>query len=294
MTEEIIAIAEQKTELTAGEMLRNARTMGRRKREIQTIAKQLCIREEFLEALEEGNYTVIPEVVYILGFARNYAMELGLNPDEIIAKIKREMGLEPDMAAAATEDERHVNDARTGAGLRFLKNGVFESGRNFVVRNWKWVAGGLGALIVMIVAAFLIFSGNDNGAVDVPTETAPSVVTSEILGAVKEPAYKVPVRERFDIENAKTGSVVIQATAESWVRIEDARGKSIFSRVLVPGDVYFMPAGDKYKGTFGNAGGVDVWVNGELAPAVGADHTRVTGISMAPDSLMKKKAEKSE
>jgi cytoskeletal protein RodZ len=80
-------------ELTAGEMLRNARTTGRRKREIPTIAKQLCIREEFLEALESGNYNVIPEMVYILGFARNYAMELGLNPDEIVEKIKKEMGI---------------------------------------------------------------------------------------------------------------------------------------------------------------------------------------------------------
>ena len=40
--------------MTAGEMLRNARTTGRRKREMQTIAKQLCIREDFLQALEYG------------------------------------------------------------------------------------------------------------------------------------------------------------------------------------------------------------------------------------------------
>ena len=77
-------------EMTAGEMLRNARTTGRRKREIGTIAKLLCIREEFLTALEEGNYRVIPEDVYILGFARNYAIELGLDPDEVINKWKRE------------------------------------------------------------------------------------------------------------------------------------------------------------------------------------------------------------
>ena len=83
-------------EMTAGEMLRNARTTGRRKRELPTIAKQLCIREEFLDALENGNYNAIPETVYILGFARNYAMELGLNPDEIVAKIKKEMGLTSD------------------------------------------------------------------------------------------------------------------------------------------------------------------------------------------------------
>ena len=73
--------------MTAGEMLKNARTTGRRKREISTISKLLCIREEFLTALEEGNYRVIPEDVYILGFARSYAVELGLNPDEVILQL---------------------------------------------------------------------------------------------------------------------------------------------------------------------------------------------------------------
>ena len=92
MTEEITEV-QMNPEMTAGEMLRVARTTGRRKREIQTIAKQLCIREEFLQALEDGDYTALPETVYILGFARNYAMELGLDPDLIVAKIKRELGI---------------------------------------------------------------------------------------------------------------------------------------------------------------------------------------------------------
>ena len=48
-------------ELTAGQMLHNARTTGRRKREIPTIAKQLCIREEFLEAWEKGDYVFLKE-----------------------------------------------------------------------------------------------------------------------------------------------------------------------------------------------------------------------------------------
>ena len=87
--ENVDVVVETPAPMTAGEMLRNARTTGRRKREIPTISKQLCIREEFLEALENGQYDVIPEPVYILGFARNYAMELGLNPDEVVAKIKQ-------------------------------------------------------------------------------------------------------------------------------------------------------------------------------------------------------------
>ena len=93
------------TNMTAGEILRMARTTGRRKREIQTIAKQLCIREEFLTALEDGNYTLLPETVYILGFARNYAMELGLDPDMIVNKVKSELGIEPTSEVTITNDD---------------------------------------------------------------------------------------------------------------------------------------------------------------------------------------------
>ena len=127
-------------EMTAGEMLRNARTTGRRKREISTIAKQLCIREEFLQALENGNYTFIPELVYILGFARNYAMELGLNPDEIVAKIKQELGVVSD---CATSDE---DDGLATPKVQKQKNdttsvGFFARAIAFAKKYWMWFTG---------------------------------------------------------------------------------------------------------------------------------------------------------
>ena len=47
MAEEIQEVQEIRNDanMTAGEILRAARTTGRRKREIPTISKQLCIRE---------------------------------------------------------------------------------------------------------------------------------------------------------------------------------------------------------------------------------------------------------
>lgn len=277
MTENITE--QNNVEMTAGEMLKNARTTGRRKREIQTVAKQLCIREEFLEALEKGDYTFIPEVVYILGFARNYAMELGLDPDEIVAKIKREMGLVPDCASASDDDAKSeggcvVADSAKGAGF-------FIRVKRYIVRNWKWFAAAVVALALIVVGIVIIFTHRDS----VEVAQMPDVVASAPVVAA-EPEYNAPVRERFGTENREKADVILQAIGESWVKIEDGRGNTVFSRVLVPGDVYYVPVGDKYKGTFGNAGGVDVWVNGKLAPKVGADHTRKTGFSMAPGSLM--------
>ena len=97
------------------------------------------------------------------------------------------------------------------------------------------------------------------------------------------------MRERFGTDNRDKSDVVLQASQESWVKVEDGRGNTVFSRVLVPGDIYYVPSGDKYKATFGNAGGIDIWVNGKLAPDAGADHARKSGISLSPKNLMASK-----
>ncbi len=277
MTENINT--EAQNEMTVGEILRNARTTGRRKREIQTISKQLCIREEFLQALEDGKYDVIPETVYILGFARNYAMELGLDPDEIVVKLKREMGLVSD-ANEDEEEEKAANVSVTddaGQENKFIR--IIKQCGKFIHKNWLWFTIGVIA-VVAIVLSILLIGGSD-------TDTAAldnSVVTQ--VETVVEPEYTVEVRERFGTENAESASIILQATQESWVKIEDARGNTVFSRVLVPGDIYYVPSGNGYKAVFGNAGGMDVWVNGVLAPKQGADHVRVADIAMTPERLL--------
>lgn len=282
MTEEIEvteAVVEVPTEMTAGEMLRNARTTGRRKREIITIAKQLCIREEFLEALENGNYNAIPETVYVLGFARNYAMELGLNPEEIVEKIKKEMGLLTDCAA----DDEDVS----ACAMPSIKQEehwakiLFVQCYQFIYQNWKWFAGALLAIVLTVILIAVLSPAAD---VNQPADDATVVVAES--NAEK---YNLPVRERFGTDNRDKSDVVLQASQESWVKVEDGRGNTVFSRVLVPGDIYYVPSGDKYKATFGNAGGIDIWVNGKLAPDAGADHARKSGISLSPKNLMASK-----
>lgn len=290
-----------KVGMTAGDMLKNARTTGRRKREIQTIAKQLCIREEFLEALESGNYSIIPEQVYILGFARNYALELGLDPDEIVKKIKEEMGVSSD-CAKTDEDE-------TACAMPSIKEESwvkvwFVKVYQFIYQHWLWFLGGA-VLIGAIIAIVFVLMSNDKQSVAVVNNTfAPVAAEStdgttavvadgtEIATAVVDdgtPKFNAEVREVFGTDNKDESAVVLQAVQESWVKVEDGRGNTVFSRVLVPGDVYYVPKGNNYKATFGNAGGVDIWVNGKLAPDAGADHTRISDISLKPEKLMAKK-----
>lgn len=273
-------VVETPVELTAGGMLRNARTTGRRKREISTIAKQLCIREEFLSALEEGNYTFIPETVYILGFARNYAMELGLNPDEIVNKIKQEMAVVPGACVTSdVADEEGPTCARPSIKTENPTKAVFVRVYQFIYQHWIWFVGALAAIILAVVVISVFGGGDIEEEQIVPQEVV--TVTER-----KEPEYKLTVRERFGTENRKDANVILQASQESWVKVEDARGNTEFSRVLVTGDVYYVPVGGKYKATFGNAGGIDIWVNGKLAPRAGDVGARKSGIILSPESLM--------
>ena len=270
------------TELSVGEMLRNARTMGRRKREISTIAKQLCIAEEFLEALENGDYKKIPELVYVLGFARNYAMELGLDPDMVVNKIKTELGIEPTSEATITNDD--LEEMNRAAEYKAKLQEWLRIAVEYVRRHWLWFAIG-GGIVVLAMLVVIIFGGSSEKKTD---DVVVAPVVEQVAPAVEEPVYNIPVRERFGKENMARAKVVIQAIEDSYVGVEDAKGRVVFGRSLIAGDVYYVPNGSEYKAKFGNAGGVDIWVEGVLAPKVGANKTSKKDVSLNPESLMKK------
>ncbi|HAW33796.1 MAG TPA: hypothetical protein DCX19_04105, partial [Alphaproteobacteria bacterium] len=66
----------EKTE-TVGDTLRCARLA--KNQDLRDIAAYLCIRCQFLQALEENRYKELPGEAYANGFVRTYASYLGLD-----------------------------------------------------------------------------------------------------------------------------------------------------------------------------------------------------------------------
>src|SRR5687768_4568548 len=50
------------------------------------------IRARYLGALERGDYKELPGAVYTKGFLRNYALYLGLDPEDVLAQWRQERG----------------------------------------------------------------------------------------------------------------------------------------------------------------------------------------------------------
>lgn len=65
------------------------------------------------------------------------------------------------------------------------------------------------------------------------------------------------------------GRVMLRARQDSWVQIQAANGVTVMARTLRAGESYTVPEQSGLRLTTGNAGALDVIVDGQVAPALG-------------------------
>jgi len=125
------------------------------------------------------------------------------------------------------------------------------------------------------------------GAESAGTEAATTAAATTQVAAIPE-APRVPesVREGVGYGVAFAGSrVVIVARMESWVEVQNAEGEAIWARVLRAGDRYLVPDEPGLTMTVGNAGGIDVFVDGDKAPSLGTVGVGRRGVMLDPERL---------
>ncbi len=105
---------------------------------------------------------------------------------------------------------------------------------------------------------------------------------NEIIGASEA---AVPAAPGTDRVGAIPERIVLRATGDSWVQIRGDDGTTLFTRVLRVGDVYRVPDRAGLTLATGNAGALDVIVDGETAPALGSFGEVVRNILLDPVRL---------
>ena len=81
-------------------------------------------------------------------------------------------------------------------------------------------------------------------------------------------------------------AVSLVAVRETWVRVRDAGGSTIFETVMKPGDRYVLPVSEEPPTLrTGNAGGVYFDVAGQTYGPVGQDGDVVSGVALASDQV---------
>jgi cytoskeleton protein RodZ len=80
--------------------------------------------------------------------------------------------------------------------------------------------------------------------------------------------------------------VVLRAVSDSWVQVRDKSSNLLFTRVLKPGERYNVPNQAGLTLVAGNAGGLDVAVDGTNVPPIGEPGRVARNVSLDPDRLL--------
>ncbi|MCU0984782.1 MAG: DUF4115 domain-containing protein [Acetobacteraceae bacterium] len=85
---------------------------------------------------------------------------------------------------------------------------------------------------------------------------------------------------------AEDSRVVLRARADSWIQVrERAGGTVLFNRVLRPGETYRVPMRPGLLLTTGNAGGLEVVLDGDALPTLGQQGVVRRDLPLEPDAL---------
>ena len=265
LTEEPVIIPKK-----VGEILSEARK--KQKRSMEKIVADLHIRRVYIEALEESDYTAFPGLVYASGFLRNYAKYLGLDAEALSRAYQEETAyLKP--APVFVQKSEHA------ISLPKFKHFVFAVFLLSVI--------GCGAY-------FLSYQKKQQNAETLKqlVEEVPSVVPVEETQImentqVTDEETQTEVASEPVAEEVKETSARIRltATAESWIEIQD-EDTIIVSRVLKAGESYDIPENsENMRLKTGNAGGLEVYVDGQKIAPLGKAGVVVSKISLNPEEL---------
>ncbi|MFQ6016938.1 MAG: RodZ domain-containing protein [Kiloniellaceae bacterium] len=86
-------------------------------------------------------------------------------------------------------------------------------------------------------------------------------------------------------ERTENTRIILRAVQDSWVQVRDSQDALLLTRVLRPGDVYFVPNQEGLTLLTGNAGGIEIEVDGITVPPVGPVGTVRRHIALDPVRL---------
>lgn len=227
--------------MSLGQALKEARAA--RGLSLDRVEEETKIRKKYLAALEEDQYHVLPGRVYTKAFLRTYARLLELDVDAVMAEFRAENPLETREAPA---------DNRPTVPVEGRKRPVF--------RSMLLVAG-----VVVALVAFNSLYGAVRGGWSVPEEPpGPGIGVQHPLPVEPEP---FPVEEPPAV--AEGLEMLLQVAGGScWMRVA-VDGEQAFEGMVRDGEALSFQAGEVIGLRLGNAGVVQVRLNGEDLGSLG-------------------------
>ena len=258
---------------TLGKYLKNQRES--KKISLREVAKNTRVREPILTAIEEDRYHLLPPATYVKGFLLAYAKYLNLDPNDVLLRYER-ISKGESVARPSTQPSRPAQEIPPTSPSKPKRKVLWNT-------KQTWVVGGV---IVASLIVFYFFSpyspkpptgslpGKTVVQEPITEKKSPLVPSSPVITPPPAPEGKPVAQERKPLtpsspvtattsaQGKQPFSLQIKAVEETWLSLQadDQSGKEM---ILKPGEQFSVQALDRILMKLGNAGGLDLVLNGK-------------------------------
>ncbi len=233
--------------MSLGERFRAAREQ--RGLTVSEVSEHLRIRSVYLAAIEDENWSAIGAPVYTRGFLRTYARYLGLDPEGAVNDYNQASGAPP---------------APASPGAMLIARGEPRSLSPLI-----WIASVVAlALIGFVVYLYVSPPKSAQVAGGASVAASPGAATATSSASPVAQGSASPAAAALSSGLPQTRTLAIHLTAASWLRV------TVDGNVSIEGT---FPAGTTktFHGKsalvrVGNAGGVEITVDGKTVGKLGA------------------------
>ncbi|WP_426029129.1 helix-turn-helix domain-containing protein [Brevundimonas sp. TWP2-3-4b2] len=298
---------------TLGDGLRIAREQsGRSLAELSSVTR---VPARYLTALEQNDFSTLPNRVFSTGYVRAYADALGLDEQLAVERFKRET---PDPSVplqapvgVAFEDVRRYSPRLIAAGLALVMAvvgwNVFQrvslmrapQPSDIAAIPESWTLGAVPGQSLRLSAPQPAPPDQTIPALYVTPglETQLTGVDPTSAEALAAAAAASPVQRAFNPRGAIYGAsasasqVVIQARKAASLVIRMADGRVLFARQLAAGDAWRAPVGlTAMVDASSDFADFDVYLNGEHGGTLTAEQTPLAQLNVRAQALARQAA----
>jgi cytoskeletal protein RodZ len=232
--------------MSLGALIAKSRTDARLT--IEDLAKLTNIPATLLRDMENDNFKKCGGETYARGHLRNIAAKVGVD-ERIFLDL-----FESEVTAPAKPIREMLNENNVTMPYQEPKR-----------ISWKVLAAGSATALVLFAGAQVIFSNVDSGSapeVIVTTSATPANSASESVAP--SAAASPEIVGGVDVE-------LVASRGITWLYATNENGEVLFSGQVRQGETKTFNAAKQVNLRVGNAGGVDISVNGKDVGSIGAD-----------------------
>lgn len=231
---------------------------------IDDLSERTSIRAGLLKEFESDDFTKCGGETYARGHLRNIAPLLKMDAGVLLELYENEQSMQP----------RRIQEM-------LAENNVMTNPVDKKTISWKTLAGISLATLALLGAVQIIISNSKTTEISSPeavaTESATAEPTNTSEAQPTPTATSTPTTVRDTYSSGTGVTVKVAATrGNSWLFVSDANGTTLYSGQIRSGQNLNFSSSTRVSLKVGNAGAVDISVNGKGAQQIGDDGEVIT------------------